>query len=401
MKRILVIAVPGIGDVILVAPLLRSLRCAWPGARIDLLVRDGRSEGERNPDVSRVLVQPRRPSFVDSLRFLASIFRRYDLAISTSTTDRSFINLYCAAPRRIGKIASPGFKTWWKRKIVRTALLIDPDTHVLVENLRLADLLGIERHYPWESPQPALVPASCNAAVERLFKPYAVVHLMPGNVLRQWPDEHWRSVIDALRNRGIAVVATGSGDPAEVAYVDKILTGCSEGQELAPLGSLAGQLQFNELAALIQRAVLFIGPDTSVSHMAATAGVPVVALFGPTDVARWGPWPSKWLSKPGCDDSPWQRDLLEQTQGNVTILRITCDCGSRTPDCRLTPSTRASCMTRLAPERVLEAVGRLLHRPGNLLRPAEVATKEPEEVAMPLELLSGNGPTGRAPAQGW
>ena len=401
MERILVIAVPGIGDVILVAPLLRSLRCAWPGARIDLLVRDGRSEGERNPDVSRVLVQPRRPSFADSLRFLASIFRRYDLAISTSTTDRSFINLWFAAPRRIGKIASPGFKTWWKRKIVRAALLVDPDTHVLVENLRLADLLGIERHYPWESSQSALAPASRKGAVEQLSEPYAVVHLMPGSVLRQWPDEHWRSVIEALRNRGIAVVATGSGDPAEVAYVDKILTGCSGGEELAPLSSLAGELQFNELAALIQRAVLFIGPDTSVSHMAATTGVPVVALFGPTDVARWGPWPSKWLSKPGRDDSPWQRDLLEQTQGNVSILRMACDCGSRTPDCRLTPSTRASCMTRLAPERVLEAVGRLLQRPETSCVLAEVATKEPEKAAMPLELLSGNRPAGRKPAQSW
>ncbi|HEX5765059.1 MAG TPA: glycosyltransferase family 9 protein [Woeseiaceae bacterium] len=364
-------------------------------------MRDGRSEGERNPDVSRVLVQPRRPSFADSLRFLASIFRRYDLAISTSTTDRSFINLWFAAPRRIGKIASPGFKTWWKRKIVRAALLVDPDTHVLVENLRFADLLGIERHYPWESPQSALAPAANNSAVEQLSEPYAVVHLMPGSVLRQWPDEHWRSVIDALRNRGIAVVATGSGDPAEVAYVDKILTGCSGGEELAPLSSLAGELQFNELAALIQRAVLFIGPDTSVSHMAATTGVPVVALFGPTDVARWGPWPSKWPSEPGRDNSPWQRDLLEQTQGNVSILRMACDCGSRTPDCRLTPSTRASCMTRLAPERVLEAVGRLLQRPETSCVLAEVATKEPEKAAMPLELLSGNRPAGRKPVQSW
>lgn len=370
MKRILVIAVPGLGDVILAAPLLRSLRCAWPEASLDLVVRDGRSEGERNPDVSRVLVQPRRPALVDSLKFLASIFRRYDLAISTSTTDRSFINLWFAAPNRIAKVASPGVKTWWKRKIVLSALLVDPDIPVLVENLRFADLLGIERHYPWELAQSALAPAPRVGAMGQLSEPYAVVHLMPGSVPRQWPDEHWRRVIDALRNRGIAVVATGSGHPAEVSYIDRILTGCSRAEELVPVVSLAGQLRFDELAALIGHAAIFIGPDTSVSHMAAATGVPVVALFGPTDVVRWGPCPMNWLSEPGRDRSPWQRDLLEQTQGNVTILRAACDCGSHTPDCRLTSSTRASCMTRLAPERVLEAIDRLLDRPENLFRPA-------------------------------
>ena len=104
MKRILLIAVPGIGDAFLATPLIGALRRTYPDAAIDVVVRDGEAILEGNPQVSRILVQPRRPPLRQTLSFLARIFRKYDLAISTSTTDRAFIVLFFAAKIRIGKI---------------------------------------------------------------------------------------------------------------------------------------------------------------------------------------------------------------------------------------------------------------------------------------------------------
>ena len=57
-----------------------------------------------------------------------------------------------------------------------------------------------------------------------------------------------------------------------------------------------GILTWAELAGLIAAAKVYVGPDTSVTHLAAATGAMTVALYGPTDPRRWGPWP---LGGPG------------------------------------------------------------------------------------------------------
>ena len=75
----------------------------------------------------------------------------------------------------------------------------------------------------------------------------------------------------------------------------------------------AGFLNFNQLAALLRGAALYIGPDTSVSHLAAACGVPVLAIFGPTNPMRWAPWPAGTQpvrfarSRPGAGARPVSR----------------------------------------------------------------------------------------------
>lgn len=353
VKRILLIAVPGIGDAFLATPLLGSLKRAYPDASIDVLVREGRSIVEHNRDVSRVLVQGRRPRFGDSLRFLASIFRRYDLAISTSTTDRSFVNLFFAAPQRFGKVANERVQTWWKRKLVTGYVPVDHDAHLVSENLRLADALGIEKHYL------AALPArpSCEAAggLTSLQTRFAVLHMKPGAALRQWPEENWCLLIEALRQRGLSVIATGSSEPSEIDYVEKILARSSSVPDLPPVHNMAGVLSFGEVAALISRAAFFVGTDTSTTHLAAATGVPTLALFGPTSVVRWGPWPQGLQHS----TSPWSSGKLMQTVGNVTILRAHCHCSSVQQTCFLQPGKPGVCMNELSFEQVLDQVDRI------------------------------------------
>lgn len=360
MQRILLIAVPGIGDAFLATPLLGALKHAYPDARIDMLVRDGKAILEGNPYVSRVLVQPRRPPLAHSAKFLTSIFRRYDLAVSTSPSDRSFINLLFAAPRRVGKVTAVTPKTWWKRWLVDSFVLIDPEAHVVSENLRLADALGIERQYLSALPQSLQQPDADACAVPFRVpgSSFAVVHMTPGAAIRQWPVEHWRVLIQSLRTRGLAVVATGGGSEAERGYVEGILSGVSGAPDLAPVCNFAGKLEFREFVELARHAALFIGVDTSSTHVAAATGIPVVALFGSTDPVRWGPWPMG-LQHSG---SPWNRDELVQAAGNVTLLRAWCSCNFPHRACRFGELQPAACMSRLLPEAVLAAVDGMLHR---------------------------------------
>src|SRR6478752_7081818 len=83
----------------------------------------------------------------------------------------------------------------------------------------------------------------------------------------------------------------------------------------------SGRLDFNQLATLLRKAALYIGPDTSVSHLAAASGVPVIAILGPTNPMRWAPWPAR----AGAQEL-FARSVAVQRVGNVTVLQGSLAC---------------------------------------------------------------------------
>ena len=100
----ILVAVPlRIGDVLLSTPVIRSMRQAWPRAKIDVLVFE-HTEGilQRNPDINRVITVAARPGFWTHLRLILSLFRRYDLALTTQLGDRPTIYAWIAGKVRLG-----------------------------------------------------------------------------------------------------------------------------------------------------------------------------------------------------------------------------------------------------------------------------------------------------------
>ena len=89
---------------------------------------------------------------------------------------------------------------------------------------------------------------------------------------------------------------------------------------------LDGRLSWPQLTALIGGAKLYVGPDTSVTHLAAATGCPTVALFGPTDPRLWAPWPRHGLSEPWHDTGEVQR------RGNVFLVQNALPCTPCQPE---------------------------------------------------------------------
>ena len=87
--NVLIIVTRRIGDVLLTAPLIRTLKQAWPATSIDVLAFRG-TEGilAANPDVAQIITVSKRASARQAWRQLHSLRRRYDLALSTSPSDR-------------------------------------------------------------------------------------------------------------------------------------------------------------------------------------------------------------------------------------------------------------------------------------------------------------------------
>lgn len=342
---ILVVTLRRIGDVLLTTPLIRTLRRGYPQARIDVLVFAG-TEGvlDGNPDIDRVIAMKPRASIGETLSLLWRIGRRYDLAVSTQTGDRPTLLTFVAARRRAGFVPGQGGGSWWKRQVLDAHVTADPANHRVAETLRLAGCLGLD-------PCPETVcPGSVPPDRFVRYGRYAVVHAHPMFRYRRWTDHGWHELAAVLARRGLTVVATGGSDQQERAYLDDLWGGCE-----TPVARLDGALDWPQLTALLRGATLYVGADTSVTHLAAAAGCPTVALFGPTDPRLWGPWPSLGLRE------MWLASGKVQNRGNVWLVQHAVPCTPcQKEGCERHLSSYAACLDALSASEVLAAIDQAL-----------------------------------------
>ena len=111
----------------------------------------------------------------------------------------------------------------------------------------------------------------------------------------------------------------------------------------------AGKLPFTAVADLLRGAEIFVGTDTSTTHLAACVGAPTVALCGPTPPKTWGPWPVAWKK----DEAPFQNIYGTQRAGNVSIVRHECRCQPFRRSCKLLDNGLSTCMLDLTPATVI------------------------------------------------
>jgi heptosyltransferase-3 len=339
--RILIVVLRRLGDVLLATPLIRSVRRAWPQATIDLLVFSGTAGiVEGNPDINRVVTMPARPSKGETLALIGGLFKRYDLAISTQPGDRPTLFTWLAGRAHAGLIDGDGtpLSRFIKRSLLGRSTPAVASIHRVEQMLRLADALGIER----------TAEVVCPAVTPLGFSPgdnYAVIHPAPMFRYKEWTIDGWRALAAGLKRRGLAVIAIGGPGAAERQYLD----GVSQGQ------IAIHQLSWPQNVALLQKARLFVGPDTSTTHLAAATGCPTVALFGPTDPRLWGPWPAAGL------DTPWQASAPIQCRGNVWVVQNPLPClPCQLEGCERNIASVSACLVEMNAEKVLVAVDQAL-----------------------------------------
>ncbi|HEX3163275.1 MAG TPA: glycosyltransferase family 9 protein [Pseudolabrys sp.] len=340
--RILVISLRRIGDLLLTTPLIRSLRRAWPDSEIDVLVFDN-TKGivAGNPDINHVITMAQRPTLAESVRLIVKLWRHYDVAISTQSGDRPIAFAFAAGRMRIGFTTDDD--PWLARTLKRIALhrraAAMEKLHRVEQMLRLADALDIPR-------VPDLVcPAAASTSKATPAGNYAVIHATPMFAYKEWTKDGWRAVTGALAQRGISVVAIGGPGDAERRYLEDVWRGVAAFH----------QVGWAETMTLLAKAKIYIGPDTSVTHLAAAAGCPTIALFGPMDPRVWGPWPVGGLA------TPWAASGSIQNHGNVWIVQNPLPCLPCTFEgCERHIGSRSACLDELKPEQVIAAIDRAL-----------------------------------------
>jgi heptosyltransferase-3 len=339
VERILCIKLKHIGDVLLMTPAIRALRRAWPGSAIAALVPGGTEEIlAGNPDLNEVLVLDRGTAATGTWQTMRAL-RRFapDLVLEMGQGDReAILGWLSGAPWRVGY--APGMSGGWRRVLLTQVVPWNGDQHVVETNLDLVRSLGI----PAEAHRPVLVvqPEARARMAVRLAsaglgpgQPMVVVHSVSRWLFKAWPESSCVPVISHLvGHEGVAVAVTSGPGAAEVEAANRILARIEVPRAAAPVINLVGQTTLADLAAVLERARLFIGVDSAPMHMATALGVPVVALFGPSGEWSWGPWghghmivASPYLCRPcgrdGCLGSK-RSDCLEAISAEAVMRAV-------------------------------------------------------------------------------
>ena len=288
MKRLLVVRLTSLGDVVHALPAVAALRRAFPAARIDWLAGERcREMVELVPVIDRCLATPRLRAAAAFPRLLRALrAARYDAAIDFQGLLKSAVLARAAGAGRVVGFGRGQVRERAARLFYTETPDIGSPAHVIDRNLALGAALGA-------APGPAEFPITCppSAAVERAraalggseAREFALLNpgaAWPGKC---WPAERFGALAVRLRREhGLpSVVAWG---PGERALAERVAAASEGAAAAAPPTRIA------DLVALSRAAAVMVAGDTGPLHVAAAVGTPVVGLYGPTDPRRNGPW---------------------------------------------------------------------------------------------------------------
>lgn len=318
-RSILVVITRRIGDVLLTTPLIRSLRLAYPQARIDVLVFAGtQSVIESNPDIHQIITVPHRPAFKALLSLIRQLWRQYDLALSVPPGDRPTLYTCIAGRWRVGLVVEEDNQKWKKWLLSQWVPFDNLATHTVRMNLKLAEAVGVKPCHEvvvsWQQNDEAQVREALD--FDPAAQQFVVLHVYPMFAYKMWRQDAWAELARWLSQQGLRIVLSGGKDAAELEYIQNLL------QHFPPdTINAAGKLSLGGVAYLLSRAHGYVGPDTAVTHMAAALGIPTVALFGPSNPVKWGPWPKGFNQ----DSNPFSMQGTQRVN-NVVLLQGPGDC---------------------------------------------------------------------------
>jgi heptosyltransferase-3 len=291
--RILLIKPKHIGDSLILTPTIVAIKRAHPDAEIWVVVRRG-CEGilAGCPEIDRTLaiapVEKRDRRASDFWRGLGAMLRllgaRFDYVFELGDGQRArLVAMLTRARRRYSVKPARPLTSFEQRRFSgvssfdwRTRHRVEKDFYSVSEFLPLAEPIpplrfDRSRMEPWPAPV--------------ALDDFCVVQVGTRQGANRWHREGWREVCRAMLERfGQVVVSCG---PAELEREEAAWVARESGPRVI---STEGTAAWAQLAWLLARAKLYIGPPTAAMHLAAACSCPVVALFGPTIEDFWRPW---------------------------------------------------------------------------------------------------------------
>ncbi len=304
VERLLIVRLSAMGDVIHTLPAVQALREAFPQAMIGWLIEERWAEllcapgaprrGPRSAQrpladwVHTVSLTGWRKSLftISTLQQIARVWNdvreaRYDVAVDLQGAIRSAVLARWSGARVVYGAAEPRespASLWYTRRAIASG------AHVIEQNLSVVEAIAQKKMKAprVEFPRDAEAERRIDRRLaEAAVGDFAILNPGAGWGAKRWPAERYGRVARALAEDGVrSILNCGPGEDDLAREAEAASEGAAKPMKCS----------IPELIALTRRARLFIGGDTGPLHLAAALQVPVVAIFGPTDPARNGPY---------------------------------------------------------------------------------------------------------------
>ena len=337
-KKILVIQLRQIGDVLLTTPAVRALREQYPDSTIWYLTETGPSKIlQGNPHIDRIVTRQRKASLADDLKLLWTLRQeRFDLLIDFFSNGRSAWMSFVTGARHRVAVRHAGRAFWYTfTPNIQTGRGYAPE-----DKLALLRAIGIQGEL---TPPVLTSPDAAKNYIDAFFKargldtppaaaqsPIVTIDPTSRRQARRWLPERYAQLADELLERYQARCIFLWG-PGEQEMIESLVK-----QAKRP-HILACQTDLMQAAALIARSDLHIGNCSAPRHIAVAVGTPSLIVMGPTSAANW------------TYPSPQHKAM----RGNVPCL-----------ECQKIECATHECMVALTVEMMADAAGELLGRKG-------------------------------------
>jgi heptosyltransferase-1 len=316
MAKILIVRLGSMGDILHALPAVTGIRAALPNATIGWLVEERWSEllTAQGRKASPSTISPKKPLVnhvhtIDTRRWRKHFFRasasaeilgalkrvrkmNYDIALDFQGAIKSGLLAKFGGPRDIAGFVNPrepAARFFYGQRFSREGEHVIEQNHALAAQALKQCFGEIPLQLlPPKLPHDPTAEEWADAEIARLgIASFAIVTPGAGWGAKQWPAERFGAVARALAVHNIKTLVNAA--PGEEALARAVVA--ASGGNAFDVRCTIGQL-----IALTRRARIFIGGDTGPLHLAAALGIPIVALYGPTDPARTGPFGTRAIA---------------------------------------------------------------------------------------------------------
>jgi len=319
VNKIIIIIQRSNGDVFLSSSLIKALYAHYKAPQIDLLVNDDTiSIAKLIPFIRNIYTfsyaKKRKARWKQEKDILFNLYKKYDLSINLTASDRSILYALLAGKKTISAIDMDRKKSWWKKIFLTHYYYFDNSRHILQNNLEPLTLLKINYENMHSSIEPS-TEATLNAKKKlKAIKVnnFLIFHASTQYKYKIYPQNLRDILLSSLNKLGVFILITGGNNSLDLIIKKQIPL-------LPNVIDFIGETSLEEFIALSKLSLGYIGMDTLNMHIAASQNKRIFAIFGPTNLKMWSPW-SNQLRLSAVTNKPIQ------TYGNVTIFQADMSC---------------------------------------------------------------------------
>lgn len=343
MKKILLVKITSMGDLIQMLPALTDAQNAIPGIQFDWLCEDSFKDiPALHPSIRKIITLPYRrwkknirhairtgeiKQFLKTLRA-----EKYDMIIDAQSNFKSALFALLAKGHHMG-LDKTSVREYGAQFFYRKTITIDRNQN---HALRMRQLLAKFLNYPLpQTPFNYGIPSSYLEKIDMpLPSRFIFLTVIASMQYKLWPEEHWASIIKILLQQGFDIVMPW-WSPAEKERVTRLQNGHPKVHLLPPLS-------LKQKAYVLSQAQGAISLDTGLAHMAVALNIPNIGLYGPNDAKYCG--------------------TMGTNQQHITATSPDCvPCNkSRCPFIEEQSHTYAPCMVNIRPEEIQKALNKML-----------------------------------------